>query len=251
VVNLASNNTVYMGVPSSVTVAAGATTATFTVTTKPYLDDYSAPITVSDALTRKSATLSVLDDSITSLTFSPTTVLGGTSSTGTVTLLQAAPAGGWVVTLSSNNTVYMPVPTSVTVPAGATTATFTVTPKPYIENYSAVVTASDALTKKSATLNVTDTSISSVTLNPSSVTGGSTSTGTVTLLGPAPAGGWVVTLVSGNTVYVGVPTTVTVAAGATTATFTVTTKPYATTYTAPITASDALTKKSATITVTP
>src|SRR5205807_631624 len=53
-------------------------------------------------------------------------VVGGNPSTGTVTLTAAAPAGGAVVTLVSTGAVAS-VPASVTVPAGATSATFTVT----------------------------------------------------------------------------------------------------------------------------
>src|SRR6266446_5684162 len=65
--------------------------------------------------------------SLSSLTLSPTSVIGGTqSSTGTVTLSGAAPAGGAQVALASSNTAAARVPASVTVAAGATSATFTV-----------------------------------------------------------------------------------------------------------------------------
>ena len=59
----------------------------------------------------------------------PTTVLGGVSSTGTVTLDVAAPAGGALVALSSDNAAAQ-VPASVTVLEGQTTATFQVTTSP-------------------------------------------------------------------------------------------------------------------------
>jgi hypothetical protein len=66
-------------------------------------------------------------------------------------------------------------------------------------------------------------SLSSLTLNPTSVIGGAQSaTGTVTLNGPAPSGGAQVTLSSGNSVA-SVPSSVTVPSGATSATFTVNT----------------------------
>ena len=62
------------------------------------------------------------------LALNPTSVVGGLqSSTGTVTLSGPAPAGGAQVTLSSSNTAVASVPSSATVPAGATSATFTVT----------------------------------------------------------------------------------------------------------------------------
>jgi PKD repeat protein len=65
--------------------------------------------------------------------------------------------------------------------------------------------------------------LSSLNLNPASVTTGSTSSGTVTLSAAAPAGGAVVALASSNTAVATVPTSMTVAAGATSATFTVST----------------------------
>src|SRR5215469_1460280 len=57
-----------------------------------------------------------------SVTLNPTSVVGGNSSQGTVTLSGAAPTGGATVTLSSSNTAAAKVPTNVVVPAGSTTA---------------------------------------------------------------------------------------------------------------------------------
>src|SRR5439155_21258100 len=65
--------------------------------------------------------------------------------------------------------------------------------------------------------------LSSIALNPMSVTGGSPSTGTLTLSGPAASGGAAVSLSSDNTTAATVPASVTVAAGASSATFTVST----------------------------
>jgi len=65
--------------------------------------------------------------SVASVGLSPGTVVGGAGTTGTVTLSSGAPAGGAVVTLGSSNTAVATVPGSVTVAAGATTATFAVT----------------------------------------------------------------------------------------------------------------------------
>ena len=87
---------------------------------------------------------------LSTLTLSPTTVIGGGTSTGTVTLTAPAPTGGATVTLSSSNTAAATVPGSVLVAAGASTATFTVTSK--------AVTASTAVTI-SATYGITKTAI--------------------------------------------------------------------------------------------
>jgi len=66
--------------------------------------------------------------SLSALRLNPTTVKGGTSSQGTVTLTGPAPAGGIVVTLASNRKAAI-VPPSVTVKAGASSAVFTVNTK--------------------------------------------------------------------------------------------------------------------------
>ncbi|MBX6342680.1 MAG: hypothetical protein IRY97_09500 [Thermomicrobiaceae bacterium] len=66
-------------------------------------------------------------------------------------------------------------------------------------------------------------SLSTVTVSPTDVVGGDVATGTVTLTGAAPAEGVTVTLSSDNTAAATVPPSVVVPAGATRATFTVTT----------------------------
>lgn len=64
---------------------------------------------------------------LSSFTVSPGTVNGGTTATGTVTTPQPAPAGGLVVNLSSRQPGSAAVPSSVTIPEGATSVTFPVT----------------------------------------------------------------------------------------------------------------------------
>jgi hypothetical protein len=76
---------------------------------------------------------------LSALSVSPTDVVGGDPATGTVTLSAAAPAGGVVVALSSDNTAAATVPASVTVPAGATSATFPVTTNAVSNAQSAVI----------------------------------------------------------------------------------------------------------------
>ena len=74
---------------------------------------------------------------------------------------------------------------------------------------------------------VGDTGLNSLSFNPDEVTGGKTSTGTVTLDAPAPDGGALVSLSSDNTAAVTVPASITVPAGQTTQTFTAKTNPVA------------------------
>src|SRR5260370_4172374 len=78
-------------------------------------------------------------------------------------------------------------------------------------------------------------SLSSLSLNPASVTGGNSSTGTVTFSGVAPAGSQVSLSSSDMSVARG-PTSVTVAAGATGATFAISTSVVTTSTTVTISA---------------
>jgi trimeric autotransporter adhesin len=92
---------------------------------------------------------------VASVSLNPTSVKGGTSSTGTVTLSAAAPANGALVTLASSNPTAAAVPGSVTVAAGATTGTFTVTTTAVTANTSAVIFAASGGATGMATLTVT------------------------------------------------------------------------------------------------
>src|SRR3989440_3789082 len=125
-----------------------------------------------------------ISPTLSTLTLNPTTVTGGVqSSTGTVTLSGPAPTGGAAVTLSSSTSTAT-VPASVTVAAGAS-ATFTVSTSSVTTSTSVNISASYAGVTKTASLTVqpqAPPTLSSVTLNPTSVTGGAqSSTGTVTL----------------------------------------------------------------------
>ena len=94
-------------------------------------------------------------------------------------------------------------------------------------------------------------SLSSLSLNPTNVTGGNSSTGTVTLSGPAPSGGAQVALSSSDASVTAVPSSVTVAAGATSATFSVSTSTVTASTTVTISASYAGVTKTASLTVNP
>jgi hypothetical protein len=186
---------------------------------------------------------------LSTLSLSPTTVTGGASSTGTVTLSSAAPAGGAVVNLSSNKAIAI-VPSSVTVAAGTTSRTFTVSTVPVAANVTATITGTRSGVSKSANLQVRAPVPSGVTLNPTSVIGGNSSTGNVTLTGNAPTGGTIVTLSSSSNSAT-VPSSIVVAAGTNSTTFTVNTTTVTTQTNSTISAVSGGTTKSATLTIKP
>ncbi len=75
------------------------------------------------------------------LSISPEQVQGGTSTTGTVTIDQAAPTGGATVTLTSSNSNWASVPDTVVVPEGVASATFPITTYAVTGNSAATIKA--------------------------------------------------------------------------------------------------------------
>jgi hypothetical protein len=97
--------------------------------------------------------------SLSSLTVSPTDVVGPDPATGTVTLSSAAPSGGFTVDLTSDNTAAATVPPSITVPAGSTSAAFTVSTKQVTNAQSATIIGTvggDFSTERHAVITVWD-----------------------------------------------------------------------------------------------
>ena len=188
--------------------------------------------------------------SLSSLGLNPSTVTGGQAVTGTVSLTGPAPSGGALVNLSSANPAAT-VPSSVTVPFNSASANFTVNTTSVSSVTAGNITAVYAAVSKSATLTVNaaaPAALSSLTLNPSSVVGGSTSVGTVTLTKPAPASGAIVALTTNKTVAT-VPASVNIAPGASSANFNIVTKTTNKKVTVSIGASYGGITKSATLTV--
>ena len=122
-------------------------TPTATVTPTPPATATATPRATATAKTTRDTTSVALA----SITLNPGNLTGGANhnSTGTVTLSAAAPAGGAVVMLASNKPAAT-VQTSVTVAAGATTATFTVNTTTVTAGTIATITATyDGISKSS------------------------------------------------------------------------------------------------------
>ena len=146
----------------NVTVPAGATSANFSISTSPVSEQFNLNIFAHlDGSPDKSTLLLIVpnsDPTLSSLSLNPTSVVGGSSSTGTVTLGAAAPSAGTVVSLVSSDTSVASVPASVTVPAGATSATFTVSTAAVATDKIVTLTAVSNNTGRTADLRVTATS---------------------------------------------------------------------------------------------
>ena len=153
------------------------------------------------------------------VTLSASTIGIGSVAQGTVTIA-TAPTTAASVTLTSSNPAVASVQSPITIPAGASTATFTVTG---VAAGTASVTASlNGSSSQSPSLTVARVAVSTIALSAATVVGGDPVTGTVGLTASAPVGGAAVAITSGDPLTV--PDTVTVSAGATSATFTVRTR---------------------------
>ena len=211
--------------PVSVTIPSGSTFATFSVSTSAVY--VVTPINISATLGSKTVGAQLLlapTDSVHAVSSSPNSVTGGSASTGTVTLTSPAPTGGTVVTLSTSSPDAQ-VPATVTVPAGSTTATFTITTSGVFATEFITVSATLGSKTVSSGFGIGASAVMHyVVIAPGTVIGGTSTTGTVFLNGPAPLGGAVVTL-SASDPSAQVPATVTIPAGSISAPFTITSTP--------------------------
>jgi len=240
-ISLSSSKPSVAAVPSTVTVPPNASASVpFTITTGYVTASTPVTITAKFGGASATATLTVNPDGVASLNLSATSVVGGagTADSATVTLLAPAPPAGAAVKLSSGNPAVVSLPASVRVAAGATTspafkitttAVSVITPVTITSGYNGI--------EAPVTLTVNPLAPSSVTLGQSSVIGGKTVSATVSLNAAAPSSGVTVSLASSNPAVAAVPAAVTVAAGARTAKFSVSTSAVAKQTTVTITAS--------------
>ena len=140
---------------------------------------------------------------------------GGTPSSATVSVTFPAPAAGTVVTLASSNPAVASAPASVSIPAGSTSASFTLTTHPVTSNtlVSFTATLNDQTVTSDSLLVEAPPLIKSLTLSPASAQPIAVYVnGQVTLNEGVPSNsiGVVVALSSSNPAAASVPATVTV-----------------------------------------
>jgi hypothetical protein len=197
--------------------------------------------------------------SVDSVQLNPATAPGGLGVTiqGLVTLSQAAPVGGAIVTLELSNNAgsFTPAPgqltTTINIPAGATQGAFTVYTEPVNNNTNVQVKAGYQGSFKIAQFVVVPW-LTQLTLSPTSVVGGNQATGRITLAEPAPAGGAQVDLTTDMPNLISFPggNQVVVPAGQTSVVFTIDTEGVAENTFPTIRASLLGTGKSQTLTLT-
>ncbi|HEV2473500.1 MAG TPA: hypothetical protein VGS41_12580, partial [Chthonomonadales bacterium] len=187
VVALSSSNTSVASVPYSVEIPAGATSGTFPIGTTVVTGSVNATISASANGSTQSTPITVTPNSVASVSLSAPAVIGGIgSSTGTVTLAGAAPAGGKLVTLSSNSTT-ITIPSSVTVSSGSIRAFFMVNTAAVTSATTATITAAIPGSTGATSLSVLPDPPSCAAVSPSIVIGGvQNATCKITLKAAAP-----------------------------------------------------------------
>jgi hypothetical protein len=206
-------------VPATVVVPFGNTIQTFPIAINSSPAATSATITAVYSGVVRTATLTIGQ-----LGFSIglPSIAGGLPDAGVVSLPTPAPDGGAGVTLTSSSPNAV-VPSSVMVPAGATSQAFTIATLNSPPTTTATITAAYAGASQTATMTVVAyPSLVAVGCSTTSTTGGTAVPCTGTLGSPSPGGGWLLALASSDP-SVSPPTTVTVPAGASTFQFTLAT----------------------------
>ncbi|HTW63120.1 MAG TPA: hypothetical protein VME17_00835 [Bryobacteraceae bacterium] len=211
-------------VPNSVTIPAGQTQIAVPILLPAVDQPTVVTITIGAG---PSASFTILPPSIDSngnpmvtVSVSPDSVTGGALATGSVVLGAAAPAGGAVVNLSASNNAAQ-VAQQITIPAGQVAAQFEILTVPVAATEQVVVTGVAGNAMGQATLTVLPggaQSVSSLAFNPNPATAGGTALGTAVLGSAAGPQGQTISLTS-NSPAVSVPATISIPAGATSATF--------------------------------
>lgn len=208
-------------VPNTVLVPAGSSSTTFGIQTVATASDASVAIRAS--LGREAyATVSVLSTCLLDrIELTPSAVVGGGSTSATV-VLAASRSADQPISITSSNPVVAVAPASVVIPAGATSVTFQVATTAVGTTTDVTITASGC-GSVSSSLTVQPATLQAITVTPPTILGGASATLSAIATGVAPAAGIVVNLTSSDPAAVGVPATVTISSGSSSAITTMTT----------------------------
>ena len=256
---LSSSNSTLASVPASIVVPAGDNSVQFEIATSAVSSPTPVTIQLSHSGATHTATLLVVPQGVVSV--NPNNYWPKTGES-THSLMMEGPANqALTIQMSSSRPDLVSFPNPVVVAAEAAYASFTVNCKPVPEWAKITITASYGSSSRSTVFTFEPTTgeppstptvaISSLTLSKSTVAGATTVQGTVTMSGPAPSGGSVLSISANPGSVVSLPAAVTVPAGGTTASFQIQTTTVSTTTSVGITAASSGSTKTATLAVNP
>lgn len=237
--------------PPTATVTSGNSTVSFPITVKPVAAITNVSLNVRYGGFISQVALTLVPSIPVSLSISPQVVIGGVQTTGTVTLTGHAINGGQTINLSSNKPLVASVPASIVVPASQSTANFAITTYGVNANQGVVITATQGAVSKTAFFAVNAPSLTSISIAPGTIKGGTTAVLTLNISGIAPTGGFSIVLVSGAPGIVIPPAAASVNAGQTTRNVSVPTAPVTASTSVLIFATRSGIYRTTTLTVTP
>jgi hypothetical protein len=241
--------------PATVTIPAGAHTATTTVTTSSVSTPTSATLTASYNGQTVTAPLTVVPPTVSSFTISPSSTIGGNIAVGKVTMVGTAISSTAVsLAVVSGGSAIASMPATVHVAAGGTYVSYQIVTAPVASptqvTLSATVGPDTQLGTFTVVPNTNSADPSSVSFSANPLLGGDQTTGQVTVAGAVSTATTVnLNVLSGGSAIASIPATVTVPANATSATFPITTAPVFTTTPVQISASTSSGSASGTLTV--
>jgi probable HAF family extracellular repeat protein len=222
VVRITTSNATVAPVPSQLVVQLPTATRTFNIVPHVVSQPTIVTIAATYGLVTITRTLTVVPPALSRVALTHSTMIGSCqTATAKVTLTGSAPASGARVKIAASASGVV-IPSSLTVPAGAMTASLNVGSRAVNAISNGTFTASYGGVSKSLNLSVRPIYLTSVVLTPSTVTGGGTVNGVARIECPAPTGGMTATLTSTNpAIAAPSATSMTFAAGTTTRGFTV------------------------------
>jgi hypothetical protein len=246
-VTLTSSNPA-VKVPPTATILANTASIAFPITTTVVSVLTSSTVTATIGSKSQSITIEVKPATVAKLAISPTSVYGGATSTGTITLSGPSGPSGSVIALSSNNTAAT-VPATVTTAGNATSVAFTIHTVAVSSPVNVTITAKTGAVSSTGVVEVLPAPLASVVLSSSTAIGGSAVTGSVYLSGVGGPSG--IPVAVSSTADASTPTTVTVPSGLNKISFTISTSPVNANVVATITAKLGSVTKTAALEVIP
>lgn len=225
VANLTTTIAPALQLPASVTIPNGETQLVFDVVTNPVTSDFVGTVTADiGGGVQVTAPLTVRAPGIQNFVIVPSTISGGGTAQGIVTLDNPAPVGGSLVTISSSSAAAT-VPTSINIPEGETVGVFNIDTLPTPITTFATITVTRGVTSAQAILTITPPNLGKLKLVPNTVRGNQVSHATLFLDQNAPFGGITVNVSASMPTFVTQPSTVFIPAGANSVSWDITARP--------------------------
>ena len=203
--------------PATVTIPAGITSNAFSIKAGLVLAETKAVITASHSTGSKpGGSIDVLPVAVKDLLVTPTSTSGGVNVLVKVYLNGPAPDGGLSVTLQSSKATVLPLPTTITVPAGQIELGILSKLSWVSLNTPVTVTANSSYGSATDSMTAIPTQMAGIIPSANTVKGGTNVTLSLRLTGPAPSGGITVSLSSSASGTLAVPTSVFVSGGTST-----------------------------------